>query len=135
MQNKAIQIINFPPFNSSNINKTYSNLKILKLPDYISFQNSLIVKNCFEKEIPKPLVNYFQKPRSQHSQRTRSAFRNCAFLPKSNTDIYGKKSIKYQCIDTWNKYQKQHNIDLLNRRQPDIKNLLIENFLKYCLWR
>ena len=40
LQNKAIRIINFLPFNSSNINKTYNSLKIPKLPDCISLQNS-----------------------------------------------------------------------------------------------
>ena len=103
LQNKAIRIINFLPFNSSNINKTYNDLKILKLPDFISLQNSLFVKDCFEKEIPNPFINYFQNPGSQHSHRTQSAFKNFAFVRKVNTDITEKKSVKYQCIDTWNK--------------------------------
>ena len=59
LQNKAVRIINFLPFNRSNINKTYNDLKILKLPDFISSQNSLFVKDCFEKEIPNPFINYF----------------------------------------------------------------------------
>ena len=63
LQNKVIRIINFLPFNSSNINKIYNDLKILKLPDFILSQNSLFVKDCFEKEIPNPLINYFQKIR------------------------------------------------------------------------
>ena len=130
LQNKAIRIINFLPFNSSNIKKTYNDLKIFKLPDFISSQNSLFVKDCLEKEILNPFINYFQKSVSQHSHRTRSGFKNCAFVPKGNTDIYGKKSVKYQCIDTWNKYQKQFKIDLLNRRRPDVKKLLTESFLK-----
>ena len=111
LQNKAIRIINFLPFNSSNINKTYNDLKILKLPDFISLQNSLFVKDCFEKEIPNPFIKYFQKSGSQHSHRMRSAFKNCAFVPK--VKIYGKKSIKYQCIYSWNKYQKRFKIDIL----------------------
>ena len=63
LQNKAIRIINFLPFNSSNINKTYNDLKILKLPDSISLQNSLFVKDSFEKEIPNPFIKYFKKIR------------------------------------------------------------------------
>ena len=93
LQNKAIRIINFLPFNSSNIKKTYNDLKIVKLRDFISLQNSLFVKDCFEKEIPNPFINYFKKSGSQHSHRTRSAFKNCAFVPKVNTDIYGKKTL------------------------------------------
>ena len=64
LQNKAIRIINFLPFNSSNINKTYNDLKILKLPDFISLQNSLFVKDCVEKEIPKqPIYQLLSKIR------------------------------------------------------------------------
>ena len=111
MQNKAIRIIKFIPFDSSNISKTYNDLKILKLPDFILLQNSLCVKDCFEKEIPHPFINFFQKSRSQHSHRTHSVFKNCAFAPKVNTGIYWKKFITYQCIDTWNKYLQQFKID------------------------
>ena len=44
LQNKAIQTMNFLPFNnnSSNINKTYNDLKILKLPGFIWLQKQLI---------------------------------------------------------------------------------------------
>ena len=90
LQKKAIQIINFLPFNSTNISKTHDDFKILRLPDFILLQSSLFVKNCFEKEIPDPFINYFKKSGSQHSHRTCSAFKNCAFAPKVTTDIYRK---------------------------------------------
>ena len=50
LQNKAIQTINFLPFNSYNINKTLTDLKIPKLPD----SNSLYIceRLLCEKEIP-----------------------------------------------------------------------------------
>ena len=135
LQNKAIRIINFLLFSSPNISKTYNDLKILKLPDFVSLQNSLPVKDYFEKEIPKSFINYFQKSGSQNSHRTRSAFKSCGFVPNVNTAIYRKKSVKYQCINTWNKYQKQFKIVLLNRRRPDVNKLLTESFLKSFLER
>ena len=135
LQNKAIRIINFLPFNSSNINKTYNDLKILKLPDFISLQNSLFVKDCFEKEIPNPFINYFQESGSQHIHRTRSAFKKCAFVPKVSIHRSKNRSNINALNDTWNKYQKQFKIDLLNRRRPDVKKLLTESFLKSYLER
>ena len=36
----------------------------LQLPDNISFQNSLFVKDCFEKKIPNSFNNYLQNSRS-----------------------------------------------------------------------
>ena len=60
LQNKAIRIINFLPFNSFNINKTYNDdLKILKLTDFISLQSGLFVKDCFEKD-PTHLLTTFK---------------------------------------------------------------------------
>ena len=92
MQNKAIRIINFLPFNSSNINKTYNNLKIPKLPDCISLQNSLFFKDCFENEIPNPFIKYFQKPGSRHSHRTRSAFEKTVLLYQTSTQTFTEKN-------------------------------------------
>ena len=65
LQKKAIWIKNFLPFNSSNINKTYNDLKIFQLSDVILLQNSLFVKDCFEKEISNPFINYYKKLGSQ----------------------------------------------------------------------
>ena len=63
LQNKSIRIINFLPLNSSNINKTYNDFKILKLPDFISLQSRLFVKDCFEKEISQPIYQLLSKIR------------------------------------------------------------------------
>ena len=57
LQNKAIRIINFLPFNTSNINKTYNHLKILKLPVSISLQNSLF---ALKKKFPTHLSTTFK---------------------------------------------------------------------------
>ena len=124
LQNKAIRIINFLPFI---INKKFLNCKIL--------YRYKAVKDCFEKKIPNSFINCSQNSGSQHSHRTCSAFKNCPFVPNANTYIYGKKFIKYQCIDTWNKYQKEFKIDLLNGRRPDVRKLLTESFLQSYLER
>ena len=87
LQNKGIQIITFLPFNSTNISKTHDDFKILKLPDFILLQSSLFVKNYFEKEISDQFINCFKKSGSQHSHRTCSTFKNCAFAPKVNTHL------------------------------------------------
>ena len=50
LQNKALRIINSLP-NTVPVSKIYKTSKILKLFDYISLQNALPVKNCFEKQL------------------------------------------------------------------------------------
>ena len=47
-QDKALRYINILP-NTAPVSEIYKTLKILKLSDYTSLQNSLQVKNCFEK--------------------------------------------------------------------------------------
>ena len=49
-------------------------------------------------------------------------FKQCAFALEVSTYTYREKSTKNQCINTWNKYQKQFKMDLSNRQQPDVKN-------------
>ena len=110
-------------------------LKFLNYRILYRYKAAYLWKIALKKKFPNPFINYFQKSGSQHSHRTRSAFKNCAFVPKVNTDIYGKKSVKYQCIVTWNKYQKQFKIDLINRIRPDVKKVFTESFLKSYLER
>ena len=60
LQHKALRIINFLP-NTAPISETYKNSKILKLSDYISLQNALLVKNSFEKQLLKLALNFSKK--------------------------------------------------------------------------
>ena len=42
-------------------NDTYENFRFLKLEDYISRQNAMLVKDRFDEQLPKPLINCFKK--------------------------------------------------------------------------
>lgn len=42
-------------------NDTYENSRFLKLQDYISRQNAMLVKDRFDEQLPKPLINCFKK--------------------------------------------------------------------------
>ena len=79
MQDKSLRIINTLP-KGTPINDTHENSKILKLQDYISLQNSLLVEDCFDEQLPKPLlINYFKKTNTHYEHSTRSATKNCVF--------------------------------------------------------
>ena len=54
LHDKALQIIGFLP-KGNPMNDIYENSKILDLQDYISLQNALLVKDCFDEQLPKPL--------------------------------------------------------------------------------
>ena len=51
LKDKALRIIKFLPKGIS-INDKYKNSKILKLQDYISLQNALLVKDYFDEQLP-----------------------------------------------------------------------------------
>ena len=56
-----IHIISFLPKGAS-VKEAYSTLKIVKIWDFISLQNALLVKDVFEEEkIPSPFRSYFKK--------------------------------------------------------------------------
>ena len=49
LQEKALKIINFFP-DTTPLRDIYKISKILKLPDYITLQNALLIKDFFNKE-------------------------------------------------------------------------------------
>ena len=58
LQDKALRIINFLPHKTP-VNDIYKTSKILKLSVNIWLQNTLLVKNCFEKQLLQPLLNFW----------------------------------------------------------------------------
>ena len=99
LQDKALRIINFLPNRTLN-NDTYQNSKILKLQDYLFLQNALLVRNCFDEQLPDSLINYFNKTNTEHEHSTHSASQNCVLVPNICTDTYGKNSVKHQSNKT-----------------------------------
>ena len=128
LQEKALRIINFLP-DTAPLNNIYKNSKILKLPDYIALQNALLVKDFFRQEIPKPLNQYFKKSNDQHQHATRSSTQNSLFVPKVQTETYGKNSIKYQSTILWNNLQRILKIDLQQKSRMETKEIVSQYFL------
>ena len=87
LQDKAICIISFLPKGAS-VKEAYSTLKILKIRDFISLQNALLVKDVFEEKIPSPFMTYFKKLNTQHLHATRSAMNQSAFVLIVNTHTW-----------------------------------------------
>ena len=128
-QDKALRIINFLP-NTARVSEIYKTSKILKLSDYISLQNTLLAKNCFEKQLSQPLLNLFKKPTEQHNHSTRSASKNFAFVEEANSKSYGIDSIRYQGIFIWNKLQNNIASDLTELSRMKVKSTIIKHFSK-----
>ena len=127
LQEKALRIINFLP-DATPLRDIYMNLKVLKLPDYIALQNTLLIKDFFNEDLPKPLKEHFKKLNDQHRHATRSSAYNSIFVPKVHTETYGKNSIKYQSTKLWNDLQQISQMDLLQQTRADTKKLVSEHF-------
>ena len=106
LQEKALQIINFLP-NTAPVNKIYKISKILKISDYVSLQNTLLVKDCFNANLPETFLKYFVKTEEQHHHKTHSTSKNGAAVQEFNTETYRNDSVKYQSIKIWNTLQKE----------------------------
>ena len=74
----------------------YKGSKILKLIDYTSIQNALLIKYCFDDELPKPLKDCFKKKKKVIVSLlvTCLPLKNCIFIHNKNVETYGKNSVK-----------------------------------------
>ena len=116
----------------STVNSDLTNfVNVQRLHD-ISLKNALLVKNCFEKQLPQPLLNFFKKTTEQHNHSIRSASKNFAFLGEANSKSYGIDSIRYQAVIIWNKLQNTVASDLTELSRMKVKSTIIEHFLKSC---
>ena len=132
LQDKAIRIINFLPKGAS-VKEAYSTLKILKIRDFISLQNALLVKDIFEEKRPSPFMIYFKKLNTQHLHTMHPAINQSASVPIVNTEIHSINSIKYRSVEIWNKLQKALPDDLLNLTRTKAKEQITTTLLKSYL--
>ena len=79
LQDKALRIINFLP-DRAPLRDIYKDSKILKLPDYIALQNTLLIRDFFNEELPKLLNEHFKKLNDQHQHVTHSSTCNSIFV-------------------------------------------------------
>ena len=106
LQNRAIRIINFAPYQSPK-DILYKQSNILKFSDNVKVLNFLFAYDTLKGTVPSCLNNIFTLQNNIHSYLTRASVQNQITLPRSHTDQYGIKSIKFQTASTWNKYVNQ----------------------------
>ena len=110
-------------------------LKSLNYQILYRYKTANLWKIALKKKFPTQLSTTFKNQCLNIPIEHAPHLKTVLLYRKLTQTFTEKKSIKYQCIDTWNKYQKQFKIDLLNRRPPDVKKLLTESFLKSYLER
>ena len=117
LQNKTLRIMNFCPKNATTT-PLYHCSKILKLVDHIKLQNFLYAYDQLRKNLPKSMID----ERFKLSNRNRRQQINQLDIIRTNTILYGSKSIKSQSINTWNSINLHlHNMKLQGQNRTTCK--------------
>ena len=103
-------------------------LKFVKCQILYRYKTAYLWKIVSKKKFPT-----HSKSGSQHSHRTRSAFKNCAFVPKVNTDIYRKKSVNYQYMNTLKKISEATQDKSLKQKTTTCKEINSSKFFEILL--
>ena len=129
LQDKAIRTINFASYYDSR-NPLYKNIRVLKFEDQIKIQNFLLAHDFFNNNLPDTFNNLFSLVNNSHNRNTRAAAKNHFRPPKVRTSIYGLKSITYQSVTYWNKFNLLfENSSLFNKSKVLCKRIIYNHIL------
>ena len=126
LQNKALRIINFKPFNAD-VNELYKSTKILKLCDSIKLNNFLFSHDNINNNLPSVLLNSlvavdFTKTRSFEYRQLK--------IPKVRTKCFGTNSIKSKSVEIWNILNKKfHEEKFYSKSKKGCKIFISQAFL------
>ena len=119
LQNKASRIMLFQPPRTS-ASPLLKELNILKFNDFVNLQNFLFAHGSLKCTLPIALRGKLHFLNHTHETRLQSETAQLT-RPRSNTVIYGSKSIKNRAIEVWNSISSDH---------PQIK--FLENSHSVC---
>ena len=128
LQNKAMRIIHFQPPRSS-ATPIFKFANILKLNDLVNLQNVLLAHDSLNDKIPISLRGKMEFVTHPYGTRNLDCFQ--LRRPRTNTVLYGSKSINSKSIDIWNSINKNSNLvdDLHKKSRAVCKNLVYELLL------
>ena len=121
IQNKAIRYMNFKPKRTP-ATPLFKISGILNLKDYITQQNCLFAHDHINRNLPDPLhddrINFVQT-----SGNTRNERLNQLANFRTNTVLYGTRSIKSRAVQAWNEI----NIDLHAMNLQNLSKAVCKN--------
>ena len=98
-QTNRVSILKFAPFNSHS-NQLFIDLNFLKVKDIINTNQLKLVYDYFTNNLPTDLTSLFSLSSEVHTTNfdLNSARKNLLHISKINTETYGNKSIKGDCV-------------------------------------
>ena len=116
LQNNALRLITFAESFRDHVSPLYKQLNLLKLRDYVTLQNLLLVHDYFNNNL--------------HNHGTRGALNGQLYVPNTESARFGRKSIKLKSILSWNEFvRKFPGIDLLHCTRSKLKMIIVKHFI------
>ena len=139
LQNRALRIINFKNIHDDP-SPLYKSNRILKIKDFITLQNTLLVHDYLKDNLPDSFQNFFRKRDQIHpDSKTKMAKCGCLFVPSCNSTTYRLNSITHHCIDDWNTMTlllndptKEPEKHLIDCSRFTLKSKVTEHFINQC---
>ena len=126
IQRKALKIIYFKgKFDQTS--SLFSESNIIKLPDKISIKNCLFVSKSLNTQVPEIVNNWLVLSSDTHRYETSCSEKGMLKAKSFNTKSYGRETVIYSAISTWNSLQKQLKYFLLR----NLSTFQLKIFLKY----
>jgi hypothetical protein len=130
LQNNALRLITFADSFHDHVSHLYKELNLLKLRDFVTLQNLLLVHDYFNNNLPESFSGFFTLSREMHTHATRGAMRGQLYVPNTESARFGRKSIKLKSILSWNEFvQKFPGIDLLQYTRTKLKMAIVNYFI------
>ena len=129
LQNKLINTMKFK-IGSLHLNNLFTELKILKLKDLITFNKFLFVFDQLKEDLPQAFKNYFLKKYDYHIYNTWGTKKRLLDVQLKNTSQYGTNSITSRSIFNWNDMNKKIECSLEIWRRN-----LITLLKRYFFWK
>ena len=131
-QNNALRLVSFATSFNDHVSPIYHNYRLLKLRDYVTVQNLLLIHDFFNNKLPTSFQGYFTLSADLHNHGTRGALQGQVWAPNIDTVRYGRNSIKNQAILSWNNFIKEfpHEINFLDLPRAKFKRKAFSHFVE-----
>ena len=115
-----MRLMSFSHYRESE-DKLFSKLEVIKFSDMVHMQNILLLKNLSTNKMPESIQNTYTVDLARDND-----FNDFFTIPEVRTAHFGKYSIRYNCLLSWNEIQSL----LMPTKLDDFLNLKIG--LKKC---
>ena len=131
-QNNTLRLVSFATSFRDHVSPIYHRYRLLKISDYVTLQNLLLVHDHFNNNLPDSFSGYFTLLSDMHNHGTRGALQGQLWTPNIESVRYGRNSIKNKAILSWNNFLKESpgEIDFISYSRARFKKVCINHLVE-----